>query len=384
MRLYSYHCLPSTGEVGGVSLLLLVQRQVDGYGDGNGSTYHGVVTDTQEAHHLNVSRNRRGTCELSVAVHTTHGVCHTVRGRTGSHIIGVQGTTRTTTGGYREVRLTGEGALLLVSTSYWVLEAGGVGRVTRDGHVHILMPQDGNTLADIVSTVALYLQTAGVVAVRYLTDNLQLRGEVVELCLHIGETVDTADDLCGILTQTVQDDTEGLLAHLVSHLGNLDGTLGSSEALVTSQEGEALSLLTQQTGSQVTMTQTYLTVVGNTTGDAEALQTDTDSLGSVSGSLHTLLNGNGGTANVCPLGVLKTDTLSVLTHLIGVNTCLITNLVGFLNTIDAILFQSCKNLVDTALLALKLYFSYHRNNFFQLILQFFNFSITSIIPYVGQ
>ena len=240
-----------------------------------------------------------------------------------------------------------------------MLEAGGVGRVTRDRHVNILVPQDSHTFANIVSAIALNLQAAGVVAIRNLLDNLQLRGEVVELSLYVCETIDAADDLCSVLAQTVQDNAEGLLTNLVGHLGNLDGTLGSSERLVTSQEGEALSLLAEQTGSQVTMTQTHLTVVGNRTGDTEALQTDTDSLGSVSGSLHTLLDSDSGTTNVCPLSVLEANALCVLTHLIGVNTSFFTNLVGFLNTIDAILFQSSKNLVDTALLTLKLYFSNH-------------------------
>ena len=46
--------------------LLLVQSQVDSYGDSYSSTYHRVVTHTEEAHHLYVSRNRRRTCELSV------------------------------------------------------------------------------------------------------------------------------------------------------------------------------------------------------------------------------------------------------------------------------------------------------------------------------
>ena len=40
----------------------------------------------------------------------------------------------------------------------------------------------------------------------------------------------------------------------LAHLSNFDSTLGSSEALVTGQEGEALRLLAEQTGSQVTMT----------------------------------------------------------------------------------------------------------------------------------
>ena len=45
----------------------------------NSCTYHWVVTHTEEAHHLNVSRNRRRTCELSVRVHTTKSIGHTVR-----------------------------------------------------------------------------------------------------------------------------------------------------------------------------------------------------------------------------------------------------------------------------------------------------------------
>ena len=37
--------------------LLLVQIQVGLYSASNSTTYHGVVTNTQEAHHLNVSGN---------------------------------------------------------------------------------------------------------------------------------------------------------------------------------------------------------------------------------------------------------------------------------------------------------------------------------------
>ncbi len=36
--------------------LFLVQLQVELYGDGYGGTYHRVVADTEEAHHLNVGR----------------------------------------------------------------------------------------------------------------------------------------------------------------------------------------------------------------------------------------------------------------------------------------------------------------------------------------
>ena len=37
--------------------LLLVDSEVDSYGDSYSSTYHWVVTHTEEAHHLYVSRN---------------------------------------------------------------------------------------------------------------------------------------------------------------------------------------------------------------------------------------------------------------------------------------------------------------------------------------
>ena len=49
---------------------LLAQCQCYVYSASYCTTYHWVVTDTEEAHHLNVSRYRRRTCELSVRVHT--------------------------------------------------------------------------------------------------------------------------------------------------------------------------------------------------------------------------------------------------------------------------------------------------------------------------
>ena len=40
-----------------IAKLLLVDSEVDSYGNSNSSTYHRVVTHTEEAHHLYVSRN---------------------------------------------------------------------------------------------------------------------------------------------------------------------------------------------------------------------------------------------------------------------------------------------------------------------------------------
>ncbi len=239
-----------------------------------------------------------------------------------------------------------------------MLEAGRVGRVTGNGNVYVLLPQDGYTFAHIVGAIALHLGT-GTVRVGNLLHHVHLTRIVVELSLYVGEAVDATDDHGSILAQTVQNDAERLLAHLVCHLSNLDGSLGSRERLVTGKEGKALCLLTKQTGCQVSVSDTYLAVVGNRTGDAEALQTDTDSLGSLGSILHALLDSDGCTADVCPLGILETDALSVFTHLVGVDTCIFANLVCLLDAVDTILLQSSKHLVDAALLTFKTYFSYH-------------------------
>ena len=81
-------------------LLLLVQSQVNLHGNADGGTHHRVVADAEEAHHLNVGGNARRTGELSVAVHAAQRVGHTVAGGTCSHVVGVQGATRTTTTGH--------------------------------------------------------------------------------------------------------------------------------------------------------------------------------------------------------------------------------------------------------------------------------------------
>ena len=59
------------------------------YGDsyGYGCTNHGVVAHAEEAHHFYVSRYGRRASELSIAVHTAHGIGHAVRSRAGSHVI---------------------------------------------------------------------------------------------------------------------------------------------------------------------------------------------------------------------------------------------------------------------------------------------------------
>ena len=214
------------------------------------------------------------------------------------------------------------------------------------------------TLADVICAIAVHLSTR-TVAVRFLTNDLQFACEIVELRLYVGEAVDTADDHCSVLTQTVQDAAERVLTHLVSHLGNLDSTLGGSERLVAGEESEALGLLTEQTGGEVTVTYTYLAVVSHRARDTECLQTDTDSLGSVSGVLAAFLQRDCRTYYIRPFGVLKTNTLGLLAGQIRIEAVLLANLVSLLDGSDTVSVQSGENLFLAAVLRLKFYFTNH-------------------------
>ena len=64
------------GHKGGKGLLIEREGDIDGAGDC--AADHRVITDAEEAHHLDVSRNGGRACELGVTVHTTHGVGHTL------------------------------------------------------------------------------------------------------------------------------------------------------------------------------------------------------------------------------------------------------------------------------------------------------------------
>ena len=72
------------------SLLLQALRNSDGHGDGGAD--HRVVAHAQGAHYLHVRVHGGGTGKLGVGMHAAHGICHTVGGGTGSHVVRVQGT----------------------------------------------------------------------------------------------------------------------------------------------------------------------------------------------------------------------------------------------------------------------------------------------------
>src|SRR5699024_2416586 len=179
---------------------------------------HRVVAHADQAHHLNMRRYRRGTGKLRVGVHSAHGVGHAVGSRAGSHVVRVQGAAGAAAGSNREVLHAVLDAPFLVGASYWMLEAGRVGRVAGDGNVNLLQLHNGNAFLNVVAAVAFYL---GFVAVREsnLADDMQLTAEVVVLGLHIGEAVDSGNDVRCILAQTVEDDAQRRFSCLVGGSG---------------------------------------------------------------------------------------------------------------------------------------------------------------------
>ncbi len=138
---------------------------------------------------------------------------------------------------------------------------------------------------------------------------LDVGGQVVVLGLHVGEAVDAGDDHGGVLAQAVQNDAQGLGAHLVGVQGDLDGALGGSEGLVACQEGEALGLLLQKPRAQVAVADADLALVRDGAGDAERLQAHANAARGLGGGLDALLHGDGGAQLIGPLRVLEADGL---------------------------------------------------------------------------
>ena len=73
-----------------------------------------------------MSGNGGRTGELSVTVHTAHGVGHAVRSGAGGHVVGMEGTAGTTAGSDGEVLGAVLVAPFLIGAGNGMLEAGGV------------------------------------------------------------------------------------------------------------------------------------------------------------------------------------------------------------------------------------------------------------------
>ena len=217
-----------------------------------------------------------------------------------------------------------------------MLEAGRVGGVTGDGDVHALVLHDRNALEDVVCAVALN-RCALAVGERLLFDNLQLVVEEVVIGLHIGEAVDSGDDVGSVLAQAVQDDAERLFAGAVRCLGNADCAFCGSEGLVACEERKALGLVAEQTGAQVAVAQADLAVLRNGTRNTERLQANADGLGSVRSGIAALLQSDCAAQGICPAGVLKRDGLYTLDNFIYIDSLAQAKVARFLEAGKAIL-----------------------------------------------
>ena len=285
-------------------------------------------------------------------MHTSHGIGHTIGSRTCCHVVRVQSTTCTAAGSNREVLLALFDAFLLVSTSYRMLETCRVGGVTSDGNVYAFLPHDCNAFGNVICTVAVYLCTGavcvlGVALAEYFLD---FAGVVVHFGFYISEAVYTCDDLCSVLAQTVQDNTQRFLTNLVCLFSDTDRTFCGSEGFVTCQKCEALGVFFQQHLAQITVAQTNLSLVSNRTRNAECLQTFTDCSSSVSSSAAALLDRNCCTNGISPLCVFEADRLNAFYHLIYVQTSSLGNFSCTFDGINAIFLQNSQNLLFSSLI----------------------------------
>ena len=109
-------------------------------------------------------------------------------------------------------------------------------------------------------------------------------------------------------------------------------------------------------------------VVSDGAGDAEALETFANVVGSLDSVFCSFFEGDGSTYNVCPFSVFEANHLSLLTGFVRVETCFFTNFVGFFDGSDTVCVQTSKNLLDATVLRFELNFSKHNNSSLFLVL----------------
>ena len=273
-------------------------------------------------------------------MHTAQRVGQTVACGACGHVIGVQGTARAAAGSDGEVLLAVLDGPLLVGAGNQMLEADGVGGVAGDGALNVLLLHNGNAFHNVVSAVALNSSALTLGEGDLLDDGQGLGGDIV-LGLHIGEAVDTGNDVSCILAQAVQDDAQGGLADLVCGAGDADGTLSSCKGLVACQESEAGGVLAQQTSAQIAVAQTDLTLLSDRAGDGEGFQTFADGSSTLGSIGQAALDGDSGAQGVCPDSVIKADGLNAAHDLVAVDALCEEHLVASVQRLQAVSLQAC-------------------------------------------
>ena len=167
------------------------------------------------------------------------------------------------------------------------------------------------------------------------------------------ESVDAGDDLRGIFAETVEDYAEGFFAGLVGGFCKTDCAFRSGERFVTGAECKAFGAVFKKHGSEVAVTETDFAVICDGTGNAEGLETFTESLGDFGSNGLTALDGDSRADEVSPAGIFKADRLNVFDALIDVETFVLADLFGFFNGGDSVVVQKLVDLIDTAFIAFK-------------------------------
>ena len=232
------------------------------------------------------------------------------------------------------------------------LETGRIGRVSGNGSVDFLESHNCYAFVDVVATVNSYRRSLAVRISRLFHD-VDTAGEEVVLSLNVSESVDTADDESGVLSETVEDNSERSLSYFVSRARDTDSAFRCRERLVTCKECEALGFFRKKSCGEVSVTETDVTLFCDGTGDTERLKTDTDSFSGLSGARATLFDRYSATYGVRPYRVFESDRLYAFYYLIAVYAFFETDVSSLFEILYAILFKSSVDLVYSSVITFK-------------------------------
>ena len=154
-------------------------------------------------------------------------------------------------------------AFLLIGTGHGVLEAGGVGGVAGDGHIHPSWCMIATPGAHRRS------RSSGRSArspYRYrFADDGQFAGVVIKLRLNIGEAVDAGDDLGGVCPEAVRYARRGSLRALLA-LRTMPMAPSAAAKDSWPARKAKLGFIPQQPGAQVAVTQANLAIIPTNRG----------------------------------------------------------------------------------------------------------------------
>ena len=294
-----------------------------------------------------MSGNGAASCELCVAVHTSHRIGHAVRRGACRHVIGVQGTSRAAARRNGEVFFAVIPAPFLVSACNGMLEAGGVGAVAGDGNVNAFVAHDSNAFVHVVCAVATNL-CAFAVAVSGGFDDFKGIGVLVVIGLYVGETVYAADDESGVFSKSVQNDLQGLFTNLVCRARDTDCAFCRRETFVTCKESEAFGFVAKEHCGEVAVAETDFAVFRDRARNAERLQTDADCFGGVRGFFAVFLDCDCTAYGISPDGVVERDGLDTFYDCVAVNAFVQADFLRVFKGSDAVFFKDTHDFINTS------------------------------------